>query len=292
MKLAILGPGENHIGYTTKRIIEEAGKLFKQVELVPLVDIKLRVNDGIDATYGKKSLSKYDYCLLKIDSKRASVGYPVARFLDGMKARKQYPADAILVAHNKFLTLEVLARNKIPVPETYLTGSKQSANDVIKKHKLPIIMKLLSGFGGQGVLFLDSKEAAKTVIETMKNLQQEILIEEYIPNAGEDIRGIVAGEEIIASYKRIAAKGEKKANIYAGGKAATFKLTEDMEELCLKSAKAMGTKICAVDMLQQTDGRVLVTEVNINPGIQGIEKVTSLNVAQRIAEYIHSESKK
>jgi len=292
MKLAVLGPGPKVMGYTTKRILEEAKKVFKQTDLIPLIDVKLKVNNGVDALYGKNSLSDWDYVLLKIDSKRASVGYPIVRFLDHMNIAKQYPAEAVILAHNKFLTLEKLAGSGLPVPDTYMTGSRDSAKEIIGKQKLPLIMKLLSGFGGQGVIFIESKEAANTVIETMNTLKQEILIEEFVPNPGEDIRGVVAGEEVIASYKRVAAKGEKKANIYAGGRAEVFKLTEEMNELVLKSAKAMGAKICAVDLIQNNKGRVFVTEVNINPGIGGIEKVTNLNVAQRIVEYVKTQVKR
>jgi ribosomal protein S6--L-glutamate ligase len=292
MKIAILGPGPNVIGYTTKRLLEEAKKVFKKTELIPLIDIKLKVNDGVKAYYGKKSLDEWDYILLKIDSKRAGIGYPIVRFLDSMGVNKQYPAETVLLAHNKFLTLEVLGKNKLPVPDTYMTGSRNSAKEIIGKQKLPMILKLLSGFGGQGVIFIESKEAANTVIETMKTLKQEILIEEFVPNPGEDIRGIVAGDEVIASYKRIAAKGEKKSNIYAGGRAESFKLTEEMNEIVLKCAKVMNIKIGAVDMIQNKKGELFVTEVNINPGIQGLEKVTNLNVAQRIVEYIKTQIKK
>jgi ribosomal protein S6--L-glutamate ligase len=292
MKLAVLGPGPNVMGYTTKRLLEEAKKIFKQAELIPLIDVKLKVNDGVNAFYGKKSLSEWDYVLLKIDSKRASIGYPIVRFLDSMEVKKQYPAETVILAHNKFLTLERLAKNGLPVPDTYMTGSRQSAKEIIGKQKLPMIMKLLSGFGGQGVIFIESRDAANTIIETMKTLKQEIMIEEFVPNPGEDIRGIVAGEEVIASYKRIAAKGEKKANIYAGGRAESFKLTEEMNEIVLKCAKVMNIKIGAVDMLQNKKGDLFVTEVNINPGIEGIEKVTNLNVAQRIVEYIKTQIRK
>jgi len=292
MKLAVLGPGPNVMGYTTKRILEEAKKIFKQTDLVPLIDVKLKVNKGVDALYGKNSLSDWDYVLLKIDSKRASVGYPIVRFLDHMNITKQYPAETVILAHNKFLTLEKLAGNGLPVPDTYMTGSRDSAKEIISKQKLPLIMKLLSGFGGQGVIFIESKEAANTVIETMNTLKQEILIEEFVPNPGEDIRGVVAGEEVVASYKRVASKGEKKANIYAGGRAEVFKLTEEMNELVLKSAKVMGAKICAVDLIQNNKGYAFVTEVNINPGIGGIEKVTNLNVAQRIVEYVKTQVKR
>ncbi|MCK5548808.1 MAG: RimK family alpha-L-glutamate ligase, partial [Thermoplasmata archaeon] len=233
----------------------------------------------------------YEYILPRIDSKRAQIGYHVMRFLDGADVKKPYPASTILTAHNKFLTLLELVGRGIPVPETWITGSKDIADEIIDKRKMPVIMKLLSGFGGEGVMIMESKEAAKATIHTMKTLRQEILIEKYIPNPGEDIRGIVAGDEVIASFKRIANPGEKKANIHLGGRGVDFKLTPEMQEIVLKSAKAIDAKICAIDMVESRD-KPYVIEANINPGLRGIEKATNINVAQRIMDYVKSEIKR
>jgi ribosomal protein S6--L-glutamate ligase len=292
MKLAILGPGKGSIGYTTNRLLEEGRKVFKRVDLIPIIEAVLKVEKDIDVLYENKSLNDYDYILPRIDSKRAVIGYPVVRFLDSMNVKKPYVSETVLIAHNKFLTLQNLVERGVPVPKTYLTASRKSARKVVEKEKLPIILKLLSGFGGQGVMFIESKEAVNTTIDAMRILKQEILLEKYIDNPGEDIRGIVAGDEIIASFKRIAKEGEKRANIYSGGRAVSFKLNSEMEEIVFKSAEAIKSKICAVDMLQDRKGNVFVIEVNINPGIKGIEKATNINVAHRIIDFVHSEIKR
>ncbi len=291
MKIAILSPNRTKISYTTKRIYEEAKKVFKKTELIPLVDIVLKVNNGLDVLYEKKSLKGFDYVLPRIDSKRAVIGYPVIRFLDDLGVKKPYPAETIHIAHNKFITLEQLVKNGVAVPETYLTASKEYAKKIIDKQKMPVILKLLSSFGGKGVMIIETKDTAKATIDAMSVLKQEVLIEKYIPNPGEDIRGIVAGDEIIASYKRIAAPGEKRANISAGGRGSFFKLTNEMEEIVFKCAKAVKSRLLAVDMIQGKDG-INVIEVNINPGLQGIEKATGINVAKRIVDFMVSEIKR
>lgn len=288
MKLAILGPGNDAAGYSTKRLLEEARKQFKKASLVPVAEVMLKVNDGMDALWDSKSILDYDYILPRIDSKRAQIGYHVMRFLDETGVRKPYSASTIITAHNKFLTLMEMVRRGIPVPETWITGSKEMADDIIDKQKLPVIMKLLSGFGGEGVMIMESREAAKATIHTMRTLKQEILIEKYLPNPGEDIRGIVAGDEVIASFKRVANTGEKKANIHLGGRGVDFKLSPEMRETVLKSAKAIGSKICAIDMVESKD-KAYVIEANINPGLKGIEKATNINVAQRIIDFVKSE---
>lgn len=292
MKFGVLGPKESEIGYSTKRILEEAKKEFKEAELIPVIDVRLKTDrKGIHAFYGKEALEKYDYIIPRIDSKRAEVGYPVMRFLDHLGVRKPYVAETVIIAHNKFITLEQLAKNGVPIPETYLTSSKESANYIIEKVKLPAVIKLLSGFGGEGVLMIDSKEAFKSIIETMKILKQEMLIEKYVKNPGEDIRGIMAGDEIIASYKRIAAEGERKANIHLGGRSISYKLTPEMEEITFKAGKAIKSKLCAVDMIIGKEGPQVI-EVNINFGLEGIEKTTDINIAKRIIEFVKDEVKR
>ena len=293
MKLSIAGPGNKFISQTTKRLLEEGKKEFKRVDYVPILEVQLQLNSkkGIDAIYDKKSLSEYDYILPRIDSRRAEAGYHVFRVLDNMGVLKPFPADTIMIAHNKFLTLEQMIKYKIPVPTTYLISSREAAKKILGKLKLPVIMKLLSGFGGEGVMFIESKEAAESTIDTMRVLKQHMLLEEYVPNPGEDVRGIVAGDEVIASYKRIAAKGEKKANIHLGGSAKFYALDSEMQEVVLKAAEAIDAKICAIDMLVGKEGPMVI-EANINPGLQGIEKTTGINVAQKIIRYVASEVKK
>jgi len=292
MKFAVLGPREGEAGYSTKRIMEEARKDFRNVKLIPAIQVRLKTDrKGLHAFYDKEDLSLYDYILPRIDSKRAQVGYPIMRFLDHLGVRKPYVSETILIAHNKFITLEQLAKHGIPIPDTYLTSSRESANRIMERMKPPAVIKLLGGFGGEGVLMVDSKEAFKSIIETMKILKQELLIEKYVPNPGEDIRGIMAGDEIIASYKRIAPQGEKKTNIHLGGRAVSYKLTPEMEEIVFRSGEAIKSKLCAIDMIVGKQGPQVI-EVNINFGLKGIEKTTDINIARRIIEFVKDELKK
>jgi len=64
-----------------------------------------------------------------------------------------------------------------------------------------------------------------------------------------------------------------------------------MTEIVLKSADSIGAKICAIDFIEGKDG-IKVIEANINPGLEGVEKATGINVAQRIVQYIKSEIKR
>ena len=123
-------------------------------------------------------------------------------------------------------------------------------------------------------------------------LKQDLLIEDFIQNPGEDVRGIIAGDEIVASFKRIAKKGENRSNFFLGGTPEDYKLTKEEEEICFKSAEAIKSKICAVDMIQSKDGPKVI-EVNLNPGFKAIAKTkTGKNVAEKIVRFCHNETKR
>jgi ribosomal protein S6--L-glutamate ligase len=63
--------------------------------------------------------------------------------------------------------------------------------------------------------------------------------------------------------------------------------------MAVKAAKALGLKVAGVDMLQSARGP-LIMEVNSSPGLEGVERVTGIDVAGHIIDYIaahHRQSK-
>ena len=118
------------------------------------------------------------------------------------------------------------------------------------------------------------------------------MLEDYIPNPGEDIRAFIVGDEVVAGMKRVAKKGEKRANIKTGGKGIAVKLTPEEEKISLKAAKTIKAKICAIDMIRGEDGRSRIIETNINPGLKGITKATGTNIAKKIVQYCYEEAKR
>jgi len=289
VNICILAP--KAMARSTEMIIKEAKKMFLNVDFVPIKEVVLGVDGKFEVNYKGKSLIRYDYVLPRIDSKRASFGYHVIKALDMFKVRKPYSAEAILVAHNKWASLFELSKFNIPVPKTLYTSAKKSAGSVIDDLSFPLVMKLVSSYGGKGVLFLEGETAAKSVVKTLDVLKQDLMLEEFVPNPGEDIRGFVVGDEVVASMKRIAKKGEKRANVTSGGTAKDCLLTDEETEICLKSASSLQSKILAIDMIRSNDGPKVI-EVNINPGLVGITSATGVNIANKIARFCHNETKR
>jgi ribosomal protein S6--L-glutamate ligase len=148
------------------------------------------------------------------------------------------------------------------------------------------LIKLLEGTQGRGVVLTETMEAAVSAIETMKKIDANILIQEFISEAnGEDIRAIVVGDRVVASMKRKAKAGEFRSNVHLGGSVEGYKLTENEEKSAIKAAKVLGLSVAGVDLIQSQRGP-LILEVNSSPGLEGIERASGVDVAGKIIDYL------
>ena len=90
--------------------------------------------------------------------------------------------------------------------------------------------------------------------------------------------------------KRTGAEGEFRSNLHRGGSAKVIKISPEERSTAVRAAKAMGLSVCGVDMLRSNHGAV-VMEVNSSPGLEGVEKATSLDVAGTIIDHLEKHAK-
>lgn len=137
----------------------------------------------------------------------------------------------------------------------------------------------------------ETDRAAESIIEAFGGVGSNILVQEFIKEAGgEDVRCLVIGEKVVAAMLRKGAEGEFRSNLHRGGSAKSIKITPKERETAVAAAKAMGLNMCGVDLLRSSRGPV-VMEVNSSPGLEGIEKATAIDVAGKIIEFIEKNAK-
>lgn len=290
MKACVIGSKQR--SPSTMKIFEAVKEIkkFKSVSFIPIEGIKIGVKGGKFPVFHRNhDLLDFDAVIPRIGASKASFGYFIVKHLREAGVYVPMAPEAILIAHNKYLTLDVLNKKRIPVPETYMAVSPSTAKRIVERMGAPVVMKLLGGAGGKGVMFADNEQSAASMIDALNVLRQPLFIEKFIENPGEDIRVIVVGDEAVASMKRIAKKGEKRSNIAAGGKGISYQPSSDIERLAIRAAKAIGAEICGVDILEGPNGP-FVLEVNLSPGLK-IAGITGKNVAARIAEYVYEQTR-
>ena len=194
---------------------------------------------------------------------------------------------AITRSRDKLRSLQLLARKGIGLPVTCFAHSPDDVNDMLRMvGGAPTVIKLLEGTQGIGVVLAETQKAAESVIEAFMGLKANILIQEFIKEAGgADIRCLVVGEKVVAAMKRQGKEGEFRSNLHRGGTASLVRLTPEERSTAARAAKIMGLNVCGVDILRSNHGPV-VMEVNSSPGLEGIETASGKDIAGQIIGFI------
>jgi ribosomal protein S6--L-glutamate ligase len=198
---------------------------------------------------------------------------------------------AISRSRDKLRSLQLLSRKGIGLPVTGFAHSPDDIPDLIRMvNGAPLVIKVLEGTQGIGVVLCETEKAAESVIEAFMGLKQNIMVQEYIREAGgADIRCFVVGDKVIAAMKRQAKPGEFRSNLHRGGSASLIKITPEERMTAIRAAKVMGLSVAGVDILRSHHGP-LVMEVNSSPGLEGIETTTGHDVGNIIIQYLEKNA--
>jgi ribosomal protein S6--L-glutamate ligase len=193
-------------------------------------------------------------------------------------------------SRNKLRSLQILSKAGVQIPKTVFANQTKDIDKLVGLvGGPPVIIKLLEGTQGVGVVLAESGTAAKSTIEAFYGLKTNVLIQEYIAEAnGADIRAFVVNNKVVAAMKRQGKPTEFRSNLHRGGRAMAITLTHQEEKAALQAAKALGVRVAGVDMIQSNRGPMIM-EVNSSPGLEGIEKITGVNVADLIVAFIEEK---
>ncbi|MEM6426945.1 MAG: 30S ribosomal protein S6--L-glutamate ligase [Cyanobacteria bacterium P01_H01_bin.119] len=290
MKIAILSRKSSL--YSTRRL-EEAGKARgHEMHVIDYLRCYMNITaHNPQVIYQGSPLEGFDAIVPRIGASKTFYGTAVVRQFELMGIFSANESQAISRSRDKLRCLQLLARKGIGLP---VTGFAHSTKDIEGLLEIvggaPLVIKLLEGTQGIGVVLAETKQAATSVIEAFRGLDANILVQEFIKEAGGmDIRCFVVGDKVIASMKRQGAPGEFRSNIHRGGSAASIKLTPEERSTATRAAKAMGLRVAGVDILRSNHGPV-VMEVNSSPGLEGIEGATNVDVAGAIVEYLEKNA--
>lgn len=180
------------------------------------------------------------------------------------------------IAGSKLSTALLLSKHDIPQAKT-MPVYRDTPIELIKKEiGIPLIVKPDNGFGGQGVELIKTEEELKQTLDALpENIHSLLLAQEFISTSkGRDLRVLMVGKKPYAAFVRQAGDpNEFRSNIHQGGHYEDFELTDEIIDLCEKTAKAINLEICGLDLLFGKDG-FIIGEINDSPGMKTvIEKV-------------------
>jgi len=193
---------------------------------------------------------------------------------------------------NKLRTSQILASRGIPTPKTVVAFSSESAMRAIETVGFPCVMKPIVGSWGRQVIAIRDRETAEAMIEMREqqsdSMQTIFYIQEMIKRPPRDIRCVVVGDEIVASIYRYSAPDNWKTNVSLGGHAEACKITPELEETVLKTAKVVGQGVLGIDLMERSSSEFVVHEVNGTAEFKGAQMASTQSIAGRIVDYMLS----
>ncbi|MDO6682537.1 30S ribosomal protein S6--L-glutamate ligase [Oceanobacter sp. 5_MG-2023] len=291
MKIAILS--RNPRLYSTRRLVEAGTQRGHQVTVFDTLHCYMNINSVEPSMhYQGNELKDYDAVIPRIGASITFYGTAVLRQFEMMGVYPLNESVAISRSRDKLRSMQLMSRKGIGLPVTGFAHSPDDIPDLIAMvGGAPLVIKLLEGTQGIGVVLAETRKAAESVIEAFMGLKANIMVQEFIQEAGgADIRCFVVGDRVVAAMKRQAADGEFRSNLHRGGSASLIKITPDERATAVRAARTMGLNVAGVDILRSNHGPV-VMEVNSSPGIQGIEEATGIDVANKIIMFIEKNAR-
>ena len=129
---------------------------------------------------------------------------------------------------------------------------RAAAEDVIKEvGGVPCVIKLLEGTQGMGVILAETVASAKSIIEAFSAANINILVQEYIKEAGgTDVRALGGWRASCRCDEANRAKSAISApTCTAAEKLKRQMLSEAETRTAVKAAEILGLNVCGVDML-------------------------------------------
>jgi len=229
-----------------------------------------------------------DYSVVLIRCLSHSRALYAAKILQEKGVRTVNTYEAIATCGDKVLTTLALIEHGIHTPRAAIAFGREPALAAVEEMGYPVVMKPPVGSWGRLMGKLNDREAAEAVIEHKKALGKSqdvpLYIQNYIHKPGRDIRTLVVGDETVYAVYRKSAHWI--TNTALGANTSSLPITPEIDRLSRAAAQAVGGDIVAVDILEDSDGSLLVNEVNHTPEFHGALQATEVNIAGKMVDCI------
>jgi [lysine-biosynthesis-protein LysW]--L-2-aminoadipate ligase len=190
------------------------------------------------------------------------------------------------------LTSIALEEHKVPQPEVRIAFTEDSTIQAIEEMGYPVVLKPAVGSWGRLLSKVNDRDAAETILEhkvTLGSYHHSIFYaQKYIDKKGRDIRSFVVGNECVAAIYR--SSEHWITNTAQGGKATNCPLTNELKDLSVRAARAVGGGVVAVDIFE-TERGLQVNEVNYTMEFRNSIATTGVNIPSLIVDYVIKAAK-
>ena len=150
-----------------------------------------------------------------------------------------------------------------------------------------MVAKGLESSMGEQIALIESKEDLDNLYKQY-GMEKEWLFEEFITTSfGRDMRFYSIRGEVVACMQR-KSKGDFRANVALGASVEPYEITPQIRQIAKDVYEQTGLDFLGIDLLFGKE-KPYFCEINVMPGLEGIEKASGVNVAKKIIETIKKD---
>lgn len=262
--------------YTCHRLVEEARKRGVELQIVGVHDCLLTENKGvknvgIDLERRDFIINRYKWGRIKDE-------------LNKLAERSYNRIEVYDIFKNKYEQLKRLRSAEFFVPKYILATSHLPFEALTTELQLPFVAKALENSMGREVFLIKDENDYLNLRKTY-GPDREWLFEEFIESSyGRDLRLFAIRGKAVACMMR-QSKGDFRANVALGAGVVPVEITPELEQTAYDICNQTGLDFVGIDLLFAPSGFVLC-EINVMPGLEGIEGATGKNIAGSIIDMI------
>ncbi|MBI3893897.1 MAG: hypothetical protein HY303_20450 [Candidatus Wallbacteria bacterium] len=273
--------------YTTRRFVKTANLMGHELTVLdPLKCTLLLADKGPEVFYDSKPLPLPELLLGRVSTSTWGYGLAVIEQFELMNVPVVNRSLAISRALDSIRSLQLLAAAGVPVVSSVMLRSPRRLKEALGMvGGTPVVLKLLKANLEIGAILADSFQAAESTLETLWELGQNIMLQQYLTGRERgDVRVFVVDGRVLGAIRRPPLAGVFRADIHKRIGGEIVAVDAEIEQIACKATAVLGLGVAGVD-LQEGEKGFFVTGVHASPGIKWIERIAKLDAARAILEF-------
>ena len=270
----------NHMGsaYTCRRLVDEAKVQGIDLRIVGIHDTVITqeglFNEGTQLAGTDFVINRYKWGKVKDEINR-------------LAGRSYNPLDAYNIYINKHEQVRRLRSDAFVIPR-YVSGTGMTPFALLASRLgCPFVAKGLESSMGEQICLVE-KEEDLAELAGIWGAEKEWLFEEFIScSVGRDIRFFsIRGMAVAGMIRR--SNGDFRANVALGASVEPCEITEGMRKIAADVYRQTGLDFLGGGVLFGEE-KPYFCEINVMPGIEGMETATGVNVAKMMIDTIRDD---
>lgn len=264
--------------YTCNRLVEEAANLGIDLKIIGIYDTMILeneiMNNGVKLEKRDFVINRYKWGKVKDE-------------INSLAVKSYNPLNAYNIYINKYEQVKHLRSDAFLVPKYLLGTAMLEFEKIAKILGTPFVAKGLESSMGEQISLIEKEEDLKELCKKY-GMEKEWLFEEFITTSfGRDMRFYSIRGDVVACMQR-KSQGDFRANVALGARVEPYEITSEIRQIAKDIYEQTGLDFLGIDLLFGED-KPYFCEINVMPGIEGIEKATGVNVARKIVEAIQAD---